>query len=125
MVGPRSYGYPVYIDEAELKAKIRNQAQELRDGGTETEVDIVSATSIGGAAHEIAEAAQRNGADLIVAGSRGHTLLGGLLLGSVTQRLLHIANCPVLIVPVEMASRTRAAAATGATTGAAFPDDMR
>jgi nucleotide-binding universal stress UspA family protein len=54
---------------------------------------------VGGAAHAIAEAAKAREADLIVVGTRGHTPLGGLLLGSVTQRLLHIAPCPVLAVP--------------------------
>jgi nucleotide-binding universal stress UspA family protein len=38
-------------------------------------------------------------ADLIIVGTRGHTALGGLMLGSVTQRLLHIGKCPVLAIP--------------------------
>lgn len=55
--------------------------------------------TLGGAAHSIAEAAEGAQADVIVVGTRGQTPLGGLLLGSVTQRLLHIAPCPVLVVP--------------------------
>jgi nucleotide-binding universal stress UspA family protein len=37
--------------------------------------------------------------DAIVVGTRGHTPIAGLLVGSVTQRLLHIAPCPVIVVP--------------------------
>jgi hypothetical protein len=29
----------------------------------------------------------------------GHSALGGLVVGSVTQRLLHVAPCPVLAMP--------------------------
>ena len=53
----------------------------------------------GGAAAAIAEIADKEGADVIVAGTRGYGALAGLLVGSVTHQLLHIAHCPLLVVP--------------------------
>jgi nucleotide-binding universal stress UspA family protein len=50
-------------------------------------------------AHAIADAAREVGADLIVVGTRGDGAVAGLVLGSVTLRLLHVAPCPVLAVP--------------------------
>jgi len=41
------------------------------------------------------------GAQLVVVGSRGHAELGGLLLGSTSQALVHHAPCPVLVVRAE------------------------
>jgi nucleotide-binding universal stress UspA family protein len=38
-------------------------------------------------------------AQLIVVGSHGHGLRSGLLLGSVSQALLHTASCPLAIIP--------------------------
>jgi nucleotide-binding universal stress UspA family protein len=42
---------------------------------------------------------------LLVAGSRSYGPLGAVLLGAVTRRLIHAAECPVMVVP-----RTRDAA---------------
>ena len=53
----------------------------------------------GGPALIIADAAAKESADVIVTGTRGHTALAGVFLGSVAQRLLHVAGCPVLVVP--------------------------
>ena len=50
------------------------------------------------AAPAIAEAAEEIGADLIVLGTRGHTGLKHIVLGSVAERTLRIAPCSVLTV---------------------------
>ena len=90
--------YPAHANEDELEAKIERQVAELSKDGVSAALQTTR-TPVGGAAHAIADMATDSGAELIVVGTRGHTPLGGLLLGSVTQRLLHIAHCPVLVVP--------------------------
>lgn len=52
----------------------------------------------GPTAQEIVRAAADSGADQIVMGTRGMNALGGLLLGSVAQRVVHLADRPVLLV---------------------------
>lgn len=98
-VGPRAYGLDVNVDEEELKDKIVRQADELRQAGVAVTTEFIGGRA-GIAAHAIADAAKKDDADLIVVGTRGHTAIGGLLLGSVTQRLLQVSPCPVLAVPV-------------------------
>jgi nucleotide-binding universal stress UspA family protein len=99
MVG-RSAGYPVQVDEEEVEVKIQAQCKDLKDAGINAAYEQAGA-AYGGAAHAIADLASSRNADLIVVGTRGQGALAGLLLGSVTQRLLHIATCPVLAVPPE------------------------
>jgi nucleotide-binding universal stress UspA family protein len=48
---------------------------------------------------EILEYADEMCADLIVTGTRGHSGLDHIMLGSTAERLVHRAKCPVLTVP--------------------------
>lgn len=59
----------------------------------------VSTEAIAGdPAEQIIAFATEAQADLIVMGSRGHGQLAGLLLGSVAQKVVAHAHCPVLVV---------------------------
>jgi nucleotide-binding universal stress UspA family protein len=42
---------------------------------------------------------QSAGAVMLVVGSRGHSAVGSLLLGSVSNHVVHHATCPVVVVP--------------------------
>ncbi len=86
------------VDEDQVRAEIQEEAKELSDRGIDTKVELADVTA-GGPAHAIVDIADRNDGDLIVTGTRGHSSIAGLLLGSVTHRLLHIAKRPVLAVP--------------------------
>lgn len=47
---------------------------------------------------EVDDYAARHGIDLIVMGTHGRGAIGGLLLGSVADKLVRKAPCPVLVV---------------------------
>jgi nucleotide-binding universal stress UspA family protein len=96
---------PLDATEPELRAALARKAQEMTDAGiaTSVETDVVV---LGGPAKPIADIADKVGADLIVVGSRGHSAVAGLFLGSVTERLLRIARQPVLVIPAAPAEHT-------------------
>lgn len=91
-------GGTVNADQDEIEKKIQQQTQKLVDAGVDAELEVHSAMA-GGPAHIIAEVAARANADLIITGTRGQTAAAGILLGSVTHRLLHIASCALLVIP--------------------------
>lgn len=74
------------LGEAEQHAKTRNVK------------NVVRAIAAGDPAHEILEHARETGTDLIVMGTRGLSDIGGLFLGSVSHKIMHLADCPCLTV---------------------------
>jgi nucleotide-binding universal stress UspA family protein len=94
----RAGGYPVLADESELREQIGRQIEQLRSGGLDATF-VVRTCNAGHVAGTIAEIAGEVGADLIVVGTHGYGRVTGLLVGSVTQALLHAGTCPVLAIP--------------------------
>lgn len=97
MVAGKGGIVPIH-EEDEIRAQLEERAKQFKDRGIEAAVEIVGSV-LGGPAQRIKAIADDAGADLIVVGSRGRSQVAGLMLGSVAQRLLHIAERPVLVVP--------------------------
>jgi nucleotide-binding universal stress UspA family protein len=106
LMSGRATGLDAFGNELEIKAKVERQADVVAaENGVMTSIHIVGGLSTR-IADRIAEIAQDVGADLIVVGTRGHGALGSLVLGGVTQRLLHVSPCPVLAVPPTVPAET-------------------
>ena len=72
--------------------------------------DVTSDVLVGGTARAIVDAARNHHADLIVMGTHGRLGVAHLLLGSVAERVVRTAECPVLTVRAAPALRAAHAA---------------
>lgn len=106
-VGPEAL-YPTLLPQTELEAiqreedrlgqEILEQAvSQLRLSGIEPQ-HLQTILRHGDAATEILAYAKQQNINLIVCGSRGLSPVTGWLLGSVSRKLVHYADCSVLIV---------------------------
>jgi nucleotide-binding universal stress UspA family protein len=94
---------PFSLDRVrELMQSVRQWADEQLEqwGGSARAAGLVVRTEIRtGAAHrQIVAAARDLGADLVVIGTHGHGGLDRALLGSVADRVIRTAPCPVMAV---------------------------
>ena len=62
-------------------------------------VEVHQRVELGTAYINIAEIAEREGADVIMMATHGRTGLDHVLLGSVTEKVIAHAHCPVLAIP--------------------------
>ncbi|GAA0309715.1 universal stress protein [Rhodovulum strictum] len=83
-----------YGHEEALRDWLSRRAEGLRAAGLEVAVDIRTAGDVAG---DLVAAAAQHGAELIVIGSRGQSLLRGLFLGSTARALLRQSPLPVLL----------------------------
>ena len=83
------------MDEA--SAAVAAAVDKLTAVGVKAHGDV-GTTLFGYAARSIVDDAKEHDVDVIVMGSRGRGDLAGLILGSTTHKVIHLADRPVLIV---------------------------
>ena len=69
------------------------------------DVPVERLLRVGTPAETIVEYAKRHNCDVIVMGTHGRTGLGHLLMGSVAEKVIRAAPCPVLVVPQHTAKK--------------------
>jgi nucleotide-binding universal stress UspA family protein len=99
---PESIGADIVEVEETIRAEQELEGKKVLDKACES----LSSSSIqaecvllrGDAATEVINFVKKNSIDLIVCGSRGLSQVRSWLLGSVSRKLVHYADCSVLIV---------------------------
>jgi nucleotide-binding universal stress UspA family protein len=87
--------------EEEAGRLLKEQSEFVSDaGGAVSEAHLVMGTPV----DAILDLVEEIGADLVVVGSRGHGPLGRLILGSVSEGVVHHATRPVLVLRGEQDS---------------------
>lgn len=97
--GPLASSVGAAASEGEKQAadRLAKASEQVTDAGI-TATSEIRVSLPGRVAAEIVEEATTWGADSIVIGSRGLTNLAGIILGSTTHKLLHLASVPVVVV---------------------------
>ncbi len=90
---------------AEMTAEIRKQAQESLQMAIEEkispEIKTQKVVFQGNPAESISAYAEENDIDVIVIGTHGYTGWRHLLIGSVAEKVVRSASCPVLTIPAD------------------------
>lgn len=98
-----AYGYPdAFVASLEFSSEVEERAssflQKVAAQARRPNVEIDAVLRRGSAWTEIVDAAERLPADLIVMGTHGRRGVSHLLLGSVAEKVVRCAPCPVLTV---------------------------
>jgi nucleotide-binding universal stress UspA family protein len=84
------------LDDA--KQHYEQAFRDLRERTNPRQVDFQTSVEVGHPAEHIVAVAERENVDIIVMGRRGRTQVARWMLGSVSERVLRYALCPVTVV---------------------------
>ncbi|NOX33230.1 MAG: universal stress protein [Deltaproteobacteria bacterium] len=90
---------PPYLDYAGIESERSQCAQDkLEKIAKEFDIDCEILISAGNPADEIEQLARDNNVDMIIAATHGGSGVKRFLIGSVTNRLVKILTCPLLVL---------------------------
>lgn len=85
---------PMALSEQQAQEQLEEDTAPLKEAG----IDYDTIVAVGDPGTEICRVAKEGEFDLVVVGSRGRNQFAEIVLGSVSNRVLHHAGCPVLVV---------------------------
>lgn len=95
---PRGKGHFDYTDAEELQKQLTSAVEgQLAEDRPVSQIHFFVHVHIGKPADEILALADEVGAHLIVMGSHGRTGLQRMVMGSVSEKVVREAGCPVLV----------------------------
>ena len=113
--GSGGWGSEVFVSDLDgIRERAVKEAQALleerRAAIPATSVPLVATVRMGHVAQTIVDYAAEVQADLIVMGTHGRTGVAHFIIGSVAERVVRVAPCPVLTVGARQADKVHAAA---------------
>jgi|HubBroStandDraft_4_1064222.scaffolds.fasta_scaffold764885_1 nucleotide-binding universal stress UspA family protein len=120
---PRLPSVSAFFHEAEYEQALHNDADQrlrqmaltLGQNGLKVITTVGTANDVG---MELLRIAEQNNADLIVIATHGITGWHKLAFGSVTEKVLRMANCPVLVLKAKAAGESSDSPAKSASVAA-------
>ena len=99
---PHLYGMHVVVDNATIERIVNEDAEQAMINSKilfdKWGIAYKSQNLVGESAYTINKFAETQEAEFIYVGARGLGAFGGVVLGSTTMKLLHIAKIPVVVI---------------------------
>ena len=96
---------PEPATSVELEAVLDDAKEHFEEGfkkilekARSLDVEVKTDMAVGHPAEQIIHRAEMDGIDLIILGRRGRSMISRMMLGSVSERALRYAHCPVMVV---------------------------
>jgi nucleotide-binding universal stress UspA family protein len=96
---------PEPATSVELEAVLDDAREHYEEGfkkimekAREGDLNVQTAMAVGHPAEQVIHRAEVDGIDLIILGRRGRSMISRMMLGSVSERVLRYAHCPVMVI---------------------------